>query len=795
MFFIFSFVLGVLVALIFSYCIYRISHGGFSFDFRLSRTIFRESVTPQNILRLRSRLLRAIPGLIDIRIYVINDDNSISSYPVKQPFTEEMQEEIAQLTQKSLHRMIHISSGYTLSFLPVYTNDFILSKAYEMPTIYRRVLILMVFPPHFGAKINREKAQSASDMLAFLIFLEQSSSSTQKAMGILRENLWESPYPIGICNPKGNLVMGNSSLFELFQGNVPNFSDLSDPKVFLLLLDGKRIGKTFNLRGKKVRLEAYPLVNRNFLVNRCVFMFFDDHLEQQRDLWNDGNTLRRFAVSNPSVGTAMFTSEGILLYSNEAFMNTLHVLKAREAVQKTMFDLFHIQPSEFKEICEQVIINKHIEKNITAIQTDVEFTIRFSSVVFGGNPVVEVVLEQENYLSENVSFLDKETKEIHEELQTARSVQEHILSLPTLYRPGIEVNTFYMPSRQLSGDFFSVIPFGDTHMGFLIADVSGHGVSASLITAALKILIELAPNEPEKLPSIISYFNTYLANILPEGSFVTLFYGILNLSDYSFSYINCGHPFPILEDMELKQTKVLEGVIYPLGGLLNVSYDDQVHTIQMPKKGRILFYTDGLLQHVTGDTKEKLDKIRRLIETNKQAGRQDIINIIYNRMVARNVPFPEDDVSLMMVHFDKNRTKSHTLSISSTLMEADIAITKITGYLQKEANLNPRVYWRIHTAFYEALLNAVVHGNRYNTQRKVQIHYRIFPDIISIRVRDEGIGFNPDTLANPLDEGNVFTQYGRGITMIRTLTDKIKFNRKGNEILLCFLRNPVEKEQ
>ncbi|MGL5721270.1 MAG: PP2C family protein-serine/threonine phosphatase, partial [Brevinema sp.] len=615
-----SFVLGALVAIIFCFLISRIFFRGISFDFRLSRTLFRESVTPQNILRLRSRLLRAIPGLMDIRIYVINDDHSIASYPIKHPFTNEMQEEISQLTQKSLHRMIHISSGYTLSFLPVYTKEFILSKAYEMPTIYRRVLVLMVFPTYYGSKVNRSKVQSAADMLAFLVFLEQSSASTQKAMGILRENLWESPYPIGICNPKGNLVMGNSSLFELFQGNVPNFSDLTDPQVFILLLDGKRIGKTFNLRGRKVRLEAYPLVNRNFLVNRCIFMFFDDHLEQQRDLWNDGNTLRRFAASNPSIGTAMFTVEGTLLYSNEAFMNTLHVLKAREAVQKTMFDLFHILPEEFKEICDKVVANKQVEQNLTAVQTDVEFSIRFSSVVFGGNPVIEVVLEQENHLSENASFLDKETKEIHEELQTARSVQEHILSLPTLYRPGIEVSTFYMPSRQLSGDFFSVIPFGDTHMGFLIADVSGHGVSASLITAALKILIELAPNEPEKLPNIISYFNTYLANILPEGSFVTLFYGILNLNDYSFSYINCGHPFPILEDMELKQTKVLEGVIYPLGGLLNVSYDDQVHTIQMPPKGRILFYTDGLLQHVTGDTKEKLDKIRRLIESNKQAG-------------------------------------------------------------------------------------------------------------------------------------------------------------------------------
>ena len=46
------------------------------------------------------------------------------------------------------------------------------------------------------------------------------------------------------------------------------------------------------------------------------------------------------------------------------------------------------------------------------------------------------------------------------------------------------VNTLYIPSRQLSGDFFTIIPFENDQMGILIADVSGHGVSASLITAA-----------------------------------------------------------------------------------------------------------------------------------------------------------------------------------------------------------------------------------------------------------------------------------------------------------------------
>lgn len=764
-------------------------------DFRFSRDIFRETITVQNVLRFRARILRTIPEIIDFRVFVLHDEGEVQTYPPsRQVFTPEMKTELHQLVGKSLHRIVQLGSSYTLNFLSAYKHNTIIAKAYDMPNINRKILTLVIFPASASRFIDRGLLHSSADMLAFLVFMAESTVSSQKAMSLLQESFWDSPYPIGVCSPKGELVMGNDALHELFQGNIPNFSELADPKVFMLLLDGKRIGKTFTLRGRKVRLEAYPMANRNFLITRCVFIFYDEQVEFKREALGDTNTLRRFAAGNPSIGTAMFKQDGTLLYSNEAFMNTLHILKAREAVQKSVFDLFQINPSQFQEIVSLIRDGKEHEKNLTAIETDYEFTVRFRSVVFGAQNTVEVILEQENVFSENSSFLDKETKEIHEELHTARSVQEHILALPPIYRPGIEVDTLYAPSRQLSGDFFSVVPFSDTHIGFLIADVSGHGVSASLITAALKILIQLAPKEPERLPAIISYFNTYLANILPEGSFVTLFYGILSLKDYSFRYINCGHPFPILEDLDLHETHVLEGVSYPLGGLLNVSYDDQVRTIEMPARGRLLFYTDGLLQHLTGDTKEKLDKIRGIISTNKNKSRHNLVQLIYHRLVARNTPIPEDDVSLMLISFDRMRTRRHTLTISSSLMEADAAISSIGEYLQKEAKLIPGVYWRIHTAFYEALLNAIVHGNRYNTQKKVTITYRIFNSLIAIRVRDEGEGFNPSTLPDPIDEDNILTQFGRGVKMIRTLCDRVKFNRKGNEILICFKLNKQEDE-
>ena len=282
------------------------------------------------------------------------------------------------------------------------------------------------------------------------------------------------------------------------------------------------------------------------------------------------------------------------------------------------------------------------------------------------------------------------------------------------------------------------------------------------------------------------YFNTYLAGILPEGSFVTLFYGIIDFSENTLQYINSGHPFPILEDIERNEIKILEGMGYPLGGLLNVSFEDLVHTVQLPAKCRILLYTDGILQHIQGTMKEKLEKIWYVIGKNKALNDKELLHILYQDLISRNSPIPEDDVSMMLVSLDKTRTMKHHLYISSSILEVDIVIAQIGIYIQKVVELDPAVYWKIQTCFYESLLNAVVHGNKYNTQKKVYIEFRIVKGLIVIRIRDEGIGFNYNHVPDPLNPENILKDFGRGITVLKTLTDKVKFNKSGNEVTMFF---------
>jgi serine/threonine-protein kinase RsbW len=81
----------------------------------------------------------------------------------------------------------------------------------------------------------------------------------------------------------------------------------------------------------------------------------------------------------------------------------------------------------------------------------------------------------------------------------------------------------------------------------------------------------------------------------------------------------------------------------------------------------------------------------------------------------------------------------------------------------------------------EALANAVTHGNRNDPSRKVLVRCTFEPDAVSIVIRDEGTGFDPEEVAAPKDVGE---DRNRGIPLIRSCVDEIRFRNHGSEIYM-----------
>src|SRR5699024_7839774 len=86
----------------------------------------------------------------------------------------------------------------------------------------------------------------------------------------------------------------------------------------------------------------------------------------------------------------------------------------------------------------------------------------------------------------------------------------------------------------------------------------------------------------------------------------------------------------------------------------------------------------------------------------------------------------------------------------------------------------------------EAVNNAIVHGNDLQEEKKVTIIAVLENDILSISVADEGTGFDPKVIPDPLKEENLMNEGGRGIYLIRHYTDEVHFEDNGSKVIMDF---------
>lgn len=96
----------------------------------------------------------------------------------------------------------------------------------------------------------------------------------------------------------------------------------------------------------------------------------------------------------------------------------------------------------------------------------------------------------------------------------------------------------------------------------------------------------------------------------------------------------------------------------------------------------------------------------------------------------------------------------------------------------------PDDIFAIHLAAEEALVNAVVHGNRLDPKKSVHVECHVSPELVRLEITDEGEGFNPETVPDCTLEERLEAPGGRGVMLMRSFMTRIEYNAKGNSVLL-----------
>jgi|AntRauTorckE6833_2_1112554.scaffolds.fasta_scaffold06305_2 serine/threonine-protein kinase RsbW len=132
-----------------------------------------------------------------------------------------------------------------------------------------------------------------------------------------------------------------------------------------------------------------------------------------------------------------------------------------------------------------------------------------------------------------------------------------------------------------------------------------------------------------------------------------------------------------------------------------------------------------------------------------------------------------------------NDTESKILILNSSFEE----IEKLRPFLLSLADWNKYEddqFREMRLAVNEAVTNAIVHGNKEGEEKQVRIKALLKEDKLYVTVQDEGDGFDPEILENPLSEDNLLKESGRGIFLIKQHADEVSFLKGGTAIKMQF---------
>ena len=140
----------------------------------------------------------------------------------------------------------------------------------------------------------------------------------------------------------------------------------------------------------------------------------------------------------------------------------------------------------------------------------------------------------------------------------------------------------------------------------------------------------------------------------------------------------------------------------------------------------------------------------------------------------------------MSLPSSSNETGPIRMSLSSRFENIEMA-QHLCGKLLEGWDLNEETTHWILMALREALANAIKHGNSQDLAKRVHLEMDVKDHILRIRIRDEGTGFDPGEVVDPLAPENRFKTSGRGIFYMKTFMDEVRFSRAdggGMEIVL-----------
>jgi sigma-B regulation protein RsbU (phosphoserine phosphatase) len=233
------------------------------------------------------------------------------------------------------------------------------------------------------------------------------------------------------------------------------------------------------------------------------------------------------------------------------------------------------------------------------------------------------------------------------ELEIAREVQSKLLPQQAPVLESLDYWGACVQARLVGGDYYDFLYLGPGRLGFVLADISGKGISAALLMASLQASLRSHyAQTPDDLPRVLRAVNRTFFDSTATSRYATLFFGIYDETTSRLRYANCGHPPPVLMGPDGAIGRLL-----PTGTVIGLfeEWDCRIQEIDLKPGDTLVMFTDGVAEAFNADFEEfGEERIVDLIRARAELPAVTMVEALVEAVQRHSGPAQSDDFTVVV---------------------------------------------------------------------------------------------------------------------------------------------------
>ncbi len=250
----------------------------------------------------------------------------------------------------------------------------------------------------------------------------------------------------------------------------------------------------------------------------------------------------------------------------------------------------------------------------------------------------------------NKDVISVVNREIKMSSQIITSIQENIDHVKS---NKVDIGYLMVPAHNIGGEFVDMIRLTESRHLFVVGDLSGKGIAASMNMVILKSIIRSYLSEVHDFKQLVVKLNTFVRDSLPKGTIFAGLFALIDFNSDTMYYINCGVPALMMYTQVYNNVIEIQGSGHILGFVKDISPYISVKTTKLNHGDIIMACTDGLIQsHSLRGEQFGKERVQQAVLDNSTYPAQRMAQFTFDGLLKFMSKEMEDDVSILVIKYE-----------------------------------------------------------------------------------------------------------------------------------------------